>query len=625
MNIILPIGGVGKRFSEEGYSNPKPLIKSLGKPILFWNLENLNVKEDDVIYIIYREEFKSFNFEGLINNKFRNYRIKFVPIKNETRGAAETVLYAINQMDEFELNQLTLVVDSDNFYKDDIVELSKKTDNNLIFFHNDNTKNPIFSYIETNDSGYVVDIKEKIKISDKACVGAYCFKSSLVLKETIMDVLIKGEKQNNEYYISSLYKNLIDKNINVFSIEVQNFVCLGTPKQLKTNSSNISIDNTKYRFCFDIDNTLVTFPKTSGDYSTVEPISKTINFCNFLYDQGHTIILHTARRMKTHRGNVGSVIADISKITIDTLEKFGIKYNELYFGKPYADFYIDDLSINPFSDLEKETGFYNIHPETRKHNKLEIFDNHIVKYSESIDGEKFFYENIDTSISHLFPKLLDSGKNFITLSKINGIPISFLNINKTLTEEILLKILTSLELIHSCKINNNFEHNIYSNYNEKLISRLNSYNFSEYNDFDNVKNEILNYLSNYEKENRGTVGVVHGDPVLTNILIDNHDQLKFIDMRGKLGDSFSIHGDIFYDYAKIYQSIVGYDFILMDKLIDNDYILKNKKVFENFVVHKFGKKTYEDIKVITKSLLLSLIPIHDNNKCENYYKLINKI
>jgi hypothetical protein len=50
--------------------------------------------------------------------------------------------------------------------------------------------------------------------------------------------------------------------------------------------------------------------------------------------------------MKTHNGNIGKINADIGKITFDTLEKFNIPYDEIYFGKPHADFYIDDLAIN---------------------------------------------------------------------------------------------------------------------------------------------------------------------------------------------------------------------------------------------------------------------------------------
>jgi choline kinase len=57
VNIIIPIGGIGKRFLEDGYLMPKPLIKSLGKSIIFWNIGSLNLKDGDTVYIVYREEF----------------------------------------------------------------------------------------------------------------------------------------------------------------------------------------------------------------------------------------------------------------------------------------------------------------------------------------------------------------------------------------------------------------------------------------------------------------------------------------------------------------------------------------------------------------------------------------
>jgi NDP-sugar pyrophosphorylase family protein len=35
MNIIIPIGGIGQRFKDEGYLLPKPLINVLGKPMIY--------------------------------------------------------------------------------------------------------------------------------------------------------------------------------------------------------------------------------------------------------------------------------------------------------------------------------------------------------------------------------------------------------------------------------------------------------------------------------------------------------------------------------------------------------------------------------------------------------------
>ena len=51
-------------------------------------------------------------------------------------------------------------------------------------------------------------------------------------------------------------------------------------------------------------------------------------------------------------------------------------------------------------------------------------------------------------------------------------------------------------------------------------------------------------------------------------------------MRGKVGDKLTICGDWLYDWAKIYQSIIGYDEILLSKFMD---ININKFLEQDFV------------------------------------------
>ena len=48
MIILIPIGGVGKRFKEKGYELPKSLINVCGKSIIFHLLDNLNIKSEKV-------------------------------------------------------------------------------------------------------------------------------------------------------------------------------------------------------------------------------------------------------------------------------------------------------------------------------------------------------------------------------------------------------------------------------------------------------------------------------------------------------------------------------------------------------------------------------------------------
>ena len=110
------------------------------------------------------------------------------------------------------------------------------------------------------------------------------------------------------------------------------------------------------RICFELDGTLVTDPLQPGDYTTVKPLPDNIGICRQLKQQGHVIIIHTGRAMGFHNGNVGMVLKDIAKVTFDQLDEFEIPYDEIYFGKPHADVYIDGKSVNPTTEFAKTLG-----------------------------------------------------------------------------------------------------------------------------------------------------------------------------------------------------------------------------------------------------------------------------
>jgi capsule biosynthesis phosphatase len=111
------------------------------------------------------------------------------------------------------------------------------------------------------------------------------------------------------------------------------------------------------RICFDLDNTLVTPPSIPRDYTTVEPIPHMIALVQRLKREGHTIIIHTARKMLTHGHNLGAAMASVGKLTFETLDRFDIPYDELLFGKPYADLYIDDKAYNQYTTPLSVIGF----------------------------------------------------------------------------------------------------------------------------------------------------------------------------------------------------------------------------------------------------------------------------
>jgi capsule biosynthesis phosphatase len=632
--IIIPIGGLGNRFKNAGYIMPKPLVNVMGNPIIYWLLENLDLTQIEYIYIPYNKELKKYRFEDQLKKDFPHINFKFYCLENNTRGAAETIKIALENLKE-KNDKHVMCIDSDNFYTENII--SHWNGNNMIYTFEDYFTEPIFSYIKTNTDNILVDIKEKCKISNNACSGIYAFSSLYKLFDSCKYIVLNNIMDKNEFYMSVVVKHMVTNGDFFYNKQInkENYHCLGTPLQVKIfcnnfqkvcNRLNKNLMKIK-RFCFDLDNTLVTFPKINGDYSTVEPIKHNIKTVQYLKNLGHTIIIYTARKMKSSGSNIGNAVANVGKITFDTLEKFNIPYDEIYFGKPYADYYIDDLAISSFENLEKALGFHETEIEPRDYNQIKKTDFEIIKKkSENLNGEIYYYKNIPSEIKHLFPIFVNNDNNntWYQIEKINGVSVSKLYLAGEFTTNILNNIIDCIKSIQNCIITESQNNiNIYANYKTKLKERFENYDYSKFEESKKMYIYLYTKLEKYEQENKGKITVIHGDPVFTNILLDQYNTIKFIDMRGKLGNDTTIYGDWIYDWAKIYQSLIGYDEILDD--VDLDLTYKNTMIdfFKQEFIKIYSTNDFENLKLITKSLLFTLIPLHNNDKCYKYYDLIN--
>jgi capsule biosynthesis phosphatase len=102
-------------------------------------------------------------------------------------------------------------------------------------------------------------------------------------------------------------------------------------------------------YCFDLDDTIC-YPNhdaktTHEKYALATPNEEVISAINKL-KVGNTIIIYTARRMLTHNGDLDKIYKDVGKVTVDWLKKHNVPYDDIIFGKPYADVYIDDKALN---------------------------------------------------------------------------------------------------------------------------------------------------------------------------------------------------------------------------------------------------------------------------------------
>jgi HAD superfamily hydrolase (TIGR01509 family) len=284
MNIIIPLGGKGERFAREGYTKPKALIPVFDKTMIECVIDNLNglVENDDKIYIIYNKDLdaKDGEFSKCILDKYlQNMNINLIKLERDTLGAAETLYIGIDCILKNGLRANTrrkcVVLDCDTFYTEDILTMFRnENSSNAVFYTEKKNEQPIYSYIKlvqddenhsnsnSNSNNTIVEIAEKVKISNNANTGCYAFQDIVVLKKFCKKILDEKVTFNGECYTSCVIAAMIKEGEPFIGLKLDPdaVFSLGTPKELKAYMERT------HAFLFDLDGTLV---KTDDIYFQV--------------------------------------------------------------------------------------------------------------------------------------------------------------------------------------------------------------------------------------------------------------------------------------------------------------------------------------------------------------------
>ena len=103
------------------------------------------------------------------------------------------------------------------------------------------------------------------------------------------------------------------------------------------------------RLVIDLDDTL-TVADSSLPYTDVAVREDVVARLREYKAKGFEVVIHTARNMRTHGGNVGKITVHTLPIITEWLEKHDIPFDEIWLGKPWCGkegFYVDDKAIRP--------------------------------------------------------------------------------------------------------------------------------------------------------------------------------------------------------------------------------------------------------------------------------------
>lgn len=249
MKILVPMAGLGQRFVDAGYTDPKPLIKVMKQRVIEY-ISNMFDSSDEFVFVC--------NETHMIETDMLNilYGIrpdsKVVSMENHKLGPVYTVQQTYDLIDDEEEVMVVycdnpIVWDRDEFrdYVND-----KNLDGCVIShsgFHPHTLNNTKMAFMKT-DGDLVSEIKEKEcytddPMSEHASSGMYYFKKGSYIKKYFDEAMERNIQYNGEYYVTLVYNLLIQDGLRVGYYDTPFTTVMGTPDEVENIEAWNSIIN----------------------------------------------------------------------------------------------------------------------------------------------------------------------------------------------------------------------------------------------------------------------------------------------------------------------------------------------------------------------------------------------
>lgn len=239
MQVVIPMSGVGYRFLEAGYTDPKPLIDVGGRPLIAWLLDKFP-KDWRFVFICNEEHLKTTKIRSVLKELCPSAVIVGIP--QHKRGPVHTVLAGASDIDDrlptlVNYCDFSFVWDADHFAK----WIERTNSDGGIFcykgFHPHYLENNMYAYCR-DEGGRVWEVKEKghftnDRTKEYASSGTYYFSSGALVKTYFEKTMAEEPPINGEWYVSMVYNPLIRNGHRVLVYEIPYFLQWGTPTDLE--------------------------------------------------------------------------------------------------------------------------------------------------------------------------------------------------------------------------------------------------------------------------------------------------------------------------------------------------------------------------------------------------------
>ena len=229
LHLIMPMGGRGSRFFDDGFVIPKPLIELQGRPFFYWSVQSVlrDVEIADLRFVVLREHVEDFAIDRRIREYYPDAAVTVIP--EVLPGAVLTCMEGAKEIAD---GDPVLFNDCDHQFRSAAFAAFcaagdfETPDGALLTFRSDEPK---FSYVRFGEGGAVTGTVEKQVVSDHAICGAYYFRSAAVFLAAAERYLTKSRYE--EFFVSGVYDELLAAGGSVGCFDTDLHISFGTPAE----------------------------------------------------------------------------------------------------------------------------------------------------------------------------------------------------------------------------------------------------------------------------------------------------------------------------------------------------------------------------------------------------------
>ena len=243
--LVIPMAGLGERFSREGYTETKPLIPVSGKPMVMQAVTDLPPAETHV-FILRNDMPGAEAVSNALTTTYPGAQLEWLP--QVTEGQACTALIGLQALinSGYDPNKPVTFGACDNgalYDTDRFAQLMADPKVDVLVWaargHANAVRHPKqYGWIKADDTGRVTGLSVKTPLDNPAAdpivMGTFTFKRAADAQKAIESLIARNGRINNEFYLDSAMEDALNLGLNVQLFEVDHYISWGTPNDLRT-------------------------------------------------------------------------------------------------------------------------------------------------------------------------------------------------------------------------------------------------------------------------------------------------------------------------------------------------------------------------------------------------------